>query len=306
MRDPYAVLGVAKSANTEEIKRAYRKLAKKLHPDLNPGDKKVEQQFRDATAAYDLLSDGGKRARFDRGEIDAAGTERPETRFWRTYAEGAPGPEEKAKGRGRNFDAGDVFSELFGEFGGAFSSAKARQKGADVNVTVTVDFLDAVKGGTKRITLSTGKSLDIRVPAGSVDGRTLRLAGQGNPGRNGGTPGDAFVELRVAPHPHFRRDGTDIHVEIPVTLSEAVLGARITVPTIEGKVTLTIPKGSNTGDTLRLKGRGAPDPTSRERGDQYVRLKVVLPEKPDRELSEFVERWSAGHTYDVRTKAGLG
>lgn len=306
MRDPYTVLGVAKSASTEEIKRAYRKLAKKLHPDLNPGDKKVEQQFRDATAAYDLLSDSGKRARFDRGEIDAAGTERPETRFWRTYAESAPGHEEKAKGRGRNFDAGDVFSELFGEFGGAFSSAKARQKGADVNVTVTVDFLDAVKGGTKRITLPTGKSLDIRVPAGSVDGRTLRLAGQGNPGRNGGTPGDAFVELRVAPHPHFRRDGTDIHVEIPVTLAEAVLGARITVPTIEGKVALTIPKGSNTGDTLRLKGRGAPDPSSREHGDQYVRLKVVLPDKPDRELSEFVERWSAGHAYDVRTKAGLG
>jgi len=302
MRDPYAVLGVARNASTEEIKRAYRKLAKRLHPDLNPGDSKVEQQFRDAAAAYDLLSDGVKRARFDRGEIDAAGAEKPETRFWRTYAESSPGPEPRRGGRG--FDPGDVFSELFGDIGGAFSG-KSRQRGADVNVTVTVDFIDAVKGGTRRVTLPTGKSLDIRIPAGSVDGRTLRLAGQGMEGRNGGSPGDAFVELRVAPHPHFRRDGIDIQIDVPISLDEAVLGARIVVPTLDGKVTVTVPRGSNTGDTLRLRGRGGPDPSTGNRGDQYVLLKVVLPDKPDRELSDFVERWSARYPYDVRTKAGL-
>lgn len=304
MRDPYTVLGVPRNASTEDIKRAYRKLAKKLHPDLNPGDSKVEQRFREASAAYDLLSDGTKRARFDRGEIDATGTERPETRFWRTYAESSPGSGPEPRRAGRGFDPGDIFSELFGDIGSAFSS-KPRQRGADVNMTVTVDFIAAVKGGTRRVTLPTGKSLDIRIPVGSVDGRMLRLAGQGMEGRNGGSPGDALVELRVAPHPHFRRDGIDIQVDVPISLAEAVLGGRIVVPTLDGKVSVTVPPGSNTGNSLRLRGRGAPDPSSGKRGDQYVLLKVVLPDKPDRELSDFVERWSARHPYDVRAKAGL-
>ena len=308
-KDPYSVLGVPRTASQDEIKKKYRKLAKKLHPDLNPGDKKVEAQFKEVAAAYDLLSDPEKRAKFDRGEIDATGAERPESSFWRAYAESGGGAKyagggQAGGGQAGGFDASDLFSELFGELGGG-RGARMRRRGADTNFKMTVDFLDAVNGATRRITLPNGKSLDLRIPAGTTSGRTLRLAGQGMPGANGGPPGDAFIELEVAPHPFFERKGNDIHVELPVSLPEAVLGAKVAVPTVDGRVTVTVPKGSNSGDMLRLRGKGAPDPAGGSRGDQYVRLRVMLPEKPDPELTEFIERWAPAHGYDVRAKAGM-
>lgn len=307
-KDPYAVLGVARNASVDDVKKAYRKLAKKLHPDLNPGDKKIEGQFKDITAAYDLLSDPEKKAKFDRGEIDGSGSERPEAGFWRAYAEHGQGTRystaRPGEGSGSSQDPTDIFSELFGDMGGAFGR-RGRRRGTDVNYRLTVDFIEAAKGASKRITLPTGKSLDVRIPPGTVTGRSLRLAGQGMEGASGGSAGDAFIEIEVTPHPFFRREKNDIHVDVPITLPEAVLGGRIPVPTIDGKVTLTIPTGSNSGDKLRLRGKGAPDPISGNRGDQYVHFRVVLPEKPDAELIQFAEQWGRENAYDVRSKAGM-
>lgn len=304
MKDPYQTLGVARGASADDIKKAYRKLAKKLHPDLNPGNKKIEQEFKEVSAAYDLLSDPEKRARFDRGEIDASGAERPGRGFYRSYAESGQGA--KYRSADSSF-AEDIFSDLFG---GAFGDrarsrggARLNIRGADVSYATTASFLEAALGTKKRLILTDGKTLDITIPPGTEDGQTLRLKGQGMPGM-GGPPGDAFIEVKVEPHPFFTREGNDIHLELPVTLPEAVLGASVTVPTIDGKVSLKIPPGSNTGKTLRLRGKGVRKGASR--GDQYVKLKVVLPDTPDAELTEFVERWGRRNPYDVRGKAGIG
>ncbi|HVO14539.1 MAG TPA: J domain-containing protein [Alphaproteobacteria bacterium] len=301
--DPYAVLGVAKTASADEIRKAYRKLAKKLHPDLNPGDKAAEEKFKKVTAAYDLLSDPEKRKRFDAGEIDASGAERPPEHFYRHYAESGPGQRYDSRAGYADFgDLGDIFSDLFGR-GGAGGRGRMRMQGADVRYQLTVDFLDAVNGAKKRLTMPDGKTLDVAIPAGLADGQTLRLKGQGEPApQGGGTAGDAYVEIRVAPHKLFERKGQDIHVEVPVTLSEAVLGGKVTVPTVTGPVTMTVPKGANTGTTLRLREKGALSAKTGKRGDQYVRLKVVLPDRPDAELERLVREWSAKHPYDVRSK----
>lgn len=302
MRDPYDVLQVPRKANQDEIKKAYRKLAKKLHPDLNPGNKRVEQQFKEVAVAYDLLSDADKRARYDRGEIDASGAERASRPYYRTYAESGQGAKYHDFGT-EGFSAEDIFADLFGDrMGRAGRSVRAR--GADVSYTTTIDFIDAARGARRRITLTDGKTLDVAIPPGTEDGQRLRLKGQGMPGLGGGPTGDAFVEIRVQPHPYFRRQGNDIHIDVPITLSEAVLGATITVPTIEGNVSLKVPKGSNTGAVLRLKGRGI-ERREGPRGDQHVTLRVVLPDSPDSDLTEFLERWSKSHDYDVRRKAGL-
>jgi len=305
MKDPYKTLGVPRDASPEEIKKAYRKLAKKLHPDLNPGNKKIEQEFKEVSAAYDLLSDPEKRARYDRGEIDASGAEQPGRGFYRSYAEGGQGAKYRSAGMGDSFFGEDIFADLFG-FGDrnrARGGARMNIRGADVSYAVTVDFVEAALGTKKRLTLTDGKTLDVTIPPGTEDGQTLRLKGQGLPGM-GGPPGDAFIEVKVKPHPHFTREGNDIHLELPVTLPEAVLGASVTVPTLDGKVSLKVPPGSNTGTVLRLRGKGIPR-AGGSRGDQYVKLKVVLPERPDSELSDFIERWSKRHPYDVRTKVGL-
>lgn len=304
MKDPYQTLGVGRDASADEIKKAYRKLAKKLHPDLNPGNKKVEQQFKEVSAAYDLLSDTEKRARFDRGEIDASGAERPGRGFYRSYAESGQGA--KYRGGGDSFFTEDIFSDLFG--GGFGERAKGRSssrmniRGADVSYAITADFVEAALGAKKRVMLTDGKTLDVTIPPGTEDGQTLRLKGQGLPGM-GGPAGDAFIEVKVEPHAFFRREGNDVHLELPVSLPEAVLGASVTVPTIDGKVSLKIPPGSNSGSMLRLRGKGIPKGGAR--GDQYVKLKVVLPERPDAELTEFIERWAKKKSYDVRARAGL-
>lgn len=292
--DPYVVLGVSRSASDEEIRRAYRKLAKQYHPDLNPGKKDAEAKFKAVTAAYDLLSDPEKRRRFDAGEIDAAGNERPERAFYRQWAEGAG--QDKYQERHFEFGAADIDDILSGIFGrGRGAGAGMRVRGGDRRYTLTVDFLDAVNGAKKRLALGPGKHLDVTIPAGLEDGQVLRLKGQGEPGVGGGPPGDALVEVKVAPHPYFRRDGQDLRLEWPVSLAEALLGGKIEVPTSTGRVALSIPKGSNTGTTLRLKGKGVAG-----KGDQYVTLKVVLPEPPDPELENFVRDWAARRPYTPR------
>ncbi|TAD90694.1 MAG: J domain-containing protein [Alphaproteobacteria bacterium] len=304
MHDPYKALGVPRTADAETIKRAYRKLAKQLHPDVNPGNATVERQFKDVSAAYDLLSDPDKRQRFDRGEIDSQGNERPGAR--RPHA----GPRAGARGADPD-DIWEMFRQARAGAGAAGAGASAgagagsRRRGADVTYSVTVDFIAAAVGTKRRITLPDGRAIDVAIPPGTGDGTQLRLKGQGQPGLGGGHAGDAFVDISVQPHQFFVRKGDDIHVDVPVTLQEAVLGASITIPTIDGKVSVKVPRGANSGTTLRLKGRGIANPKAGTRGDQYVSLTVVLPERQDTDLVAFVERWGPANLYDVRRKAGL-
>lgn len=306
MTDPYKVLGVNPSASDEEIKRAYRKLAKKLHPDLNPGNKKVEAQFKDTTAAYDFLSDPDKRRKYDRGEIDENNQPRG-FRYSNARPGGGPGAQQQRRPRGYGYeDEGEFSEDLFGDFfgfgkGGAES---IKLKGADVSYQVRVPFLEAVLGTKQRLQLADGKTLEVQLPPGTDTGQTLRLKGQGLPGRGGAPAGDAFVEVTVEPHPVFTRDGTDILVELPITLYEAVLGATLNVPTIDGKVSLKVPAGANSGTQLRLRGKGVQAGKSGARGDQYVRLVVMLPKEVDADLKASIETAARKHPYKVRGKLG--
>jgi DnaJ-class molecular chaperone len=295
-KDPYEVLGVKKTASEEELRRAYRKLAKQHHPDLNPGKKEAETRFKEVNAAYDLLSDKEKRARYDRGEIDAAGAERPQQReFYRGFAEGAEG------GKYHNFSNIDLddLDDLFAGFRGRGGGRTFRMRGTDRQFTLTVDFLDAANGAKRRVHLG-GRDLDVTIPAGIEDGQVLRLQGQGEPGTGGAAAGDALIEVKIAPHPLFKREGQNIRIELPITLGEAVLGGRVEVPTTTGNVAMKIPKHSNTGTVLRLKGRGIKGTGGRADGDQYVSLKIVLPEKIDEELERFVGGWQGKHPYNPR------
>ncbi len=278
--DPYAALGVSRSASLDDIRKAYRRLAKELHPDVRPNDKAAEDRFKQATAAFNLLSDSEQKARFDRGEIDADGQDRGAGFRSSGARRGAyPGAAESA------FDLGDIFSDLFGS---ANNGARpyGRLKGRDIRFSLDIDFLDAVTGARRRVQLSEGRTLDVTIPAGVESGQVLRLKAQGGPGVQGGPPGDALVELTVRPHPHFRREGDDIHMDLPISLAEAVDGARVQVPTPGGAVALTIPPNANSGMVLRLKGKGVGGA-----GDQFVRLQVMLPDQPDDELKKFVRKW---------------
>jgi DnaJ-class molecular chaperone len=298
MRDPYEVLGVTKGADTKEIKKAYRKLARTLHPDLHPGDKAAEERFKEVASAYDLLSDAEKKAAYDRGEIDASGAPRAERRFYRDYAEAEPGGARYADPNEFFYDLGgaDIFADLFR--GARRDARKAR--GADLQQRIEVDLLDAVNGAQRELLLPDGRRLKVTIPPGTTDGQTLRLKGQGAASPGGGPSGDLHLEIRVRPHPQFTRKDNDIYAELPVTLGEAVLGGRIEVPTVDGTVSMTVPKGANTGTRLRVRGKGAPPPGGGPRGDHYVTLKVVLPPSPDDELGRFVEEWSPKHPYRVR------
>ncbi len=310
--DLYAVLGVKRDASQDEIKKRYRQLAKELHPDLNPDKPDVADRFKEVSTAYDILSDPEKRGRYDRGEIDATGQERPQQRFYRDFAEEPAGTRFYTReGFTDEESLHDFFADLFGGRGageaGLGGAARGRRgprmraRGADVSYSLPVDFLDAARGAKKRVTVD-GRTLDLTIPPGVRDRQTLRLKGQGMPGFDGGPPGDAYVEVHIQPHPFFERKDDDVHMELPVTLAEAVLGGRVSVPTIDGPVNMTIPKGSNTGSTLRLRGRGIPDPRSGRRGDQYVHLKVMLPKEPDSQLEECVRSWSAEHPYNPRAE----
>jgi DnaJ-class molecular chaperone len=287
--DPYQVLGLKKDASQKDVQKAYRRLAKKLHPDLNPSNKQAEEQFKEVSAAYDLLGDPDKRARFDRGEIDAFGAERPRSRSYRDFAEGADTSYSSDAGFSDFSDAGDIFGELFRRRGRA-GGTSFHTRGEDVYYRMEVDFLDAVNGAKRQIALPDGSYLDVIIPPGTHEGQTLRLREKGQAGIGGGPPGDALINVEVQQHPLFRREGNDIYVELPVPLKQAVLGGKIEVPTPTGTVTMTVPKWSNTGTVLRLKQKGVPRPNGM-RGNQYVTLKVMLPEKPDPELERFVSGW---------------
>ncbi|WP_366556070.1 DnaJ C-terminal domain-containing protein [Aquibaculum sediminis] len=303
MKDLYSVLGVAKSAKADEIKAAYRRLAKKLHPDLNPGDTKVEQQFKDVSHAYAILSDPEKRRRYDAGEIDASGQETARGGFYRS-AHGRGGEKyAHYETAGGGFE--DIFSDLFGGGFGARGSGGPKQKGADVSYSLKVSFTDAASGARKRVQIGDGRTLDLTIPPGTEDGQTLRLKGQGLPGFGGAPAGDAYVEVKVEPHAFFGREGKNLHLELPISLAEAVLGGTVQVPTLAGKVAMKVPPGSNSGNTLRLKGKGVPDRRGGEPGDLYVTLRVVLPEKPDAELQAFAKDWATRHNYNPRAKAGM-
>ncbi len=296
MKDPYETLGVQRDASPDDIRKAYRRLAKKLHPDLNPGNKDSEERFKDASLANELLSDPDKRKRFDAGEIDAMGTEKPRERYYKDYAAEAPASNSynNRSGYADFGDTDDLFAELFRQQ--ARQSRKA--PGADLRYRLSVDFLDAVNGASKRITLPDGGSLDVSIPAGIQEGQTLRLRGKGASLAGEGIAGDALVEISITPHRFFTRVGDDIHLELPITLAEAVLGARVKTPTSNGSVMLAIPKGSNTGAVLRLKGKGVARRGGH--GDELITLKVILPLQANAELEAFLSTWKPGPSYDPR------
>ncbi|HVY12175.1 MAG TPA: DnaJ C-terminal domain-containing protein [Alphaproteobacteria bacterium] len=316
MRDPYTVLGVSRTASEDEIKSAYRGLAKKFHPDLNPGKKDVEQKFKEINAAYDILSDATKRAKFDRGEMDASGQERPQY-SWRGAGAGR-GRQQQGNSDFSDFISEDIFADLFGggkarstRFHGnwgagedPFAAARANLRGADVNLALHVSFAEAALGAKKRVTLPSGKTIDVAVPPGTENLRKLRLRGQGQVGQREGQSGDAIIEIHVEAHPFFTAKGADIHMELPVTFYEAALGASVSTPTLEGPVELKIPKGANSGTTLRLRGKGLADPQGM-RGDQYVKLRVMLPDSAQEQFGKFAEKWAKDHPYDPRKKAGM-
>jgi DnaJ-class molecular chaperone len=300
MKDPYEILGVNRSASEKEIKDAFKKLARKFHPDLHPGDKKAESKFKDISAANDFLKDPEKRRRFDAGEIDASGAERPQERFYRDFADGPAYASHAAQdGFASNEELEEFLKRAFA--GGARrSQGPLRARGEDVSYALPVAFLDVANGATRTIALPEGRTLQVKIPEGAEDRQMLRLKEQGMPGFGGGPAGDAYVELHVEPHAFFHRKDDNIHVEVPVTLKEAVLGARIEVPTISGPVTVTVPKGSNTGTTLRLRDRGIRNHKSGQRGHQMINLKVILPTTEEPELVKFLETWQPKTLQDPR------
>jgi DnaJ-class molecular chaperone len=302
--DLYSVLGVAKTASADQITKAYRKLAKKLHPDLNPGDTAAEEKFKQVSHAYSILKDPEQRGKYDRGEIDASGQERPQQRYYREYAGGPEGAQYHSTAGFEDIGAfSDLFGDMFGARGGARGGrggARFSMRGQDAQYHLDIPFLDAVNGTKQRITLPDGGTLDVTIPAGVSDGQVLRLKGKGMPGLGEGAPGDALVEIGVMPHPAFKREGSDIVVELPISFDEAVLGGKVEVPTIGGRVAVTVPPGSNTGQTLRLKGRGVK--TKAGAGDQLVKLSIMMPETVDDDLKGFAEEWKKTHSYDPRRK----
>lgn len=299
MRDPYEVLGVQKTDSDAAIRSAYRKLAKRYHPDVNPGKPEAVERFKEISAAYDLLGDKEKRARFDRGEIDAAGNEVPPQRpFYHDFGDTAGREKYRADAGFDPEDLESIFGQAFGGRAGTRGGRRFSMRGQDARYELTLDFLDAVNGASRRITLPDGRTLDVRIPAGVRDGQVIRLRGQGMPGIGDGAPGDALVEIVVAPHPLFRREGDDIIVDLPVTLQEAVLGTTLEVPTIKGPVRLTIPPNSGTGTRLRLRGRGVEG-----KGHQFVELHPVLPPAEEPELAEFLRSWKPRHP--INPRAGM-
>jgi DnaJ-class molecular chaperone len=312
--DPYQVLGVPRTASADEIRKAFRKLAKANHPDTNPNNKPAEERFKQVSGAFDILGDAAKKKKFDQGEIDNDGRE-----TMRGYGGGAGGPWGPPPaggfggpgGQGQSFegvDLGDILGEMFGGAGGRGGRGGGAgggfggfsQRGSDVRARLEIDLEDAIKGGKKRIAFSDGRTIDVTIPKGAQEGQTLRLKGQGSPGRAG--PGDAFIELSFAPHPVFRREGEVLVMDVPIPVYDAVLGGKVEAPTPDGPVTLTVPKGANSGTRLRLKGRGLSDPKG-HRGDLFARLVVTLPERPDEALDALAETWKRERPYTPKRKS---
>lgn len=317
-RDPYQELGVARTATADEVRKAFRKLAKAHHPDANPGNNAAEERFKRVSAAFDIVGDVEKRKKFDAGLIDADGREMaqgfPGGGPWGGAQGGGFGGAQGGRGpfRAQGFegaDFGDILGEMFGGGGGSRGARSGgagggfggfSQRGADVRAKLEVDLVDAILGGKQRIAFSDGRTIDVSIPKGAQDGQTMRLKGQGSPGRS--APGDAFIEITLKPHPIYRREGDVLVMDLPVTLYDAVLGGKVEAPTPEGPVTLTVPKGSNTGTRLRLKGRGLAEAQGK-RGDLFARLVVSLPETPDAELEAFAAVQRKSRPYAPRRRS---
>lgn len=300
--DPYSELGVPRTAGQDEIRKAFRKLAKQYHPDKNQGDAKAEERFKRVSAAFDLLGDEEKRKKFDRGEIDADGREAFRGGF--QGGESPFGAGSRGGYRG-NFEGVDL-DEIFSMFGGGARGGRGGgfqppPKGVDVRARLDIDLTDAILGTTRRIAFNDGRTLDVTIPKGAQSGQVMRLKGQGQAGR-GGAVGDALIELRVRPHPIFRLDGADLEMDLPVSVPDAVLGGKVQAPTPEGAVSLNVPRGSNSGSVLRLKGRGAFDPKTGKRGDLKARLVVTLPEGDDPRLEAFAEEWRKARPYQPKRR----
>jgi DnaJ-class molecular chaperone len=312
MRDPYEVLGVAKNASEAEIKKAFRTLAKKHHPDTKGGDVAAKKRFQEISAAHDIIGDKEKRAKFDAGQIDAQGNPKGFDPRAHGFGQGSGsgggggpgdfhftwagrGDQPGAGSGGEGFRPEDLFADLFGSRG----RRAQPQRGQDFEVQTTVSFEEAAGGGTRRVVLPNGEQIDVRIPAGLKDGQSIRLKGRGGAGRSGGPPGDVLIHVTVAPHPYFTRDERDLKIDLPVTLKEAVLGGKVPVRTLSGTVTLSIPPGANSGKVLRLKGKGIPGAGQERTGDLYVRLIVTLPDGDDADLKAFAQRWR--NDYNPRT-----
>ena len=330
MRDPYEVLGVGRNADAAAIKSAFRKLAKRLHPDANKNDPKAAQRFAELNSAYEILGEDDKRKAFDRGEIDAEG--KPRFRGFEGFRQrgagaGPAGPDidfeqfsfgpegiKRSSGRGAGGGGGfsnleDVLSNVFGSMGGSrrsrargnvFGNFDAEEfagpAGRDVAVAVTISLAEAAHGGTRRVHLPTGKEVDVKIPIGLADGKQIRLKGQGLPGPGG--IGDALITIKIAPHPLFKVDGANLRLDVPITLYEAVLGAKVRVPTLDGAVDLAVPPGTNSGRTFRIAGKGMPG--EGRTGDLFATVRVMLPEKGDPELEELMRKWRDQRPYDPR------
>ncbi|MEZ5898260.1 MAG: J domain-containing protein [Hyphomicrobiaceae bacterium] len=295
----YDILGVSRRASDEDIRRAFRKLAKELHPDVNPGNTAANERFKKVAAANDILGDPDKRRQYDAGEIDSRGE--PRRPQWRAGASAQNGSS-RARSHSGGFDDfgfSDIFSDVFGRGGGGPAGTRGFPiKGQDLRYTLEVDFVEAISGAKKRVTLPEGGVLDLSVPEGVSDGQVLRLKGKGTRGQNGGPSGDALVEIKVRAHAQFKRLGDDIQVEVPITIDEAVLGGKVEVPTVSGRVQLTIPKGTSSGKTFRLKGKGAVNRATGTTGDELVTVKIVLPDQIDESLSYFFSEWRQKNAYD--------
>lgn len=295
----YDVLGVKKGATKEDIKKAYRKLTKSLHPDLNPGDTKAEARFKSVSAAYDILGKSDKRGQYDRGEIDESGAEKaPQHQYYNQHG-GQPRGFGGRGGFGDAGDMGDIFSQMFRDR--QTQSHPQSFAGKDQRYNMTVTFAEAALGGKKQVQMADGVSLNVSIPKGIEDGKTIRLKGKGQPGYNGGPAGDAMIQIAVAADPVFSRDGLNINLTLPITIYEAALGGKVEVPTLHGLVGLRIPNGSRTGQTMRLKGRGI-EMRSGKKGDQMVTLSVQMPETIDDDLVAFLEGWKENYDYNPRQK----
>jgi DnaJ-class molecular chaperone len=309
MRDPYEVLGVTKSANAAEIKSAYRRLAKKFHPDQSK-EARAKERFAEVGSAYEIVGDAKRRDAFDRGEIDAEGKprhpgfegfagarQRARTGQGFNHFEFDFGDGESNRGRGSGIDP-DVLAELFGAAG--MGRARKPQRGEDVSVVAAVPLTTVAAGGSVRVSLPTGKTLDVAVPVGVEEGRQIRLRGQGQPGARSDMAGDALVTIRYAPHPLFKVEGRDLRLDLPITLYEAALGAKVRAPTLTGEVEIAIPPGASSGRTLRLRGKGLPAVGDNRQGDILATLRIVLPAESDPEFLGLMRRWRDQKPYDPR------